>query len=193
MRRRVRRPDRDEPARVGPFHPLQHFYDRFAIYIEDRRVSRGRTCAGLRRRRSRTARSLRSSMSCGAATCSRPSGDDRPVAQLALMVLAEQPELQQLLRASATAPELHRGALRIEIPIKGELSASRCRSRRRVARCRRLDLHASERAANRDPRTSTTRPPSTSRVPRSPPHFAFGRGVHNRPARRSPAPKLARR
>jgi cytochrome P450 len=167
-------------------HPLQFLYDRFTTYIEERR------------------REPRPDVLGGLAAATFPDGSLPDVVDVvrvaanvfsagqettvrllssALMVLGEQPELQQLLRRERDRiPNFIEETLRIESPIKGDFRLSRV-----PVTVGGVEVPAGSTfmllngAANRDPRHFDD--PATFDVARSNArhHIAFGRGVHTCP------------
>jgi cytochrome P450 len=166
--------------------PLGYMYDRFSAYVEDRR------------------REPREDVITGLATATFPDGSIPEVGDAArvavnlfaagqettvrllgtaLKVLADQPEIQALLRGDRTLiPNFIEEALRIESPIKGDFRLSRV-----PVTVGGVDLPAGttvmvlNAAANRDPRQFTdpaTFDPTRANARR---HMAFGRGIHTCP------------
>ncbi|MFF3371815.1 cytochrome P450 [Streptomyces sp. NPDC002680] len=166
--------------------PLEYLYDRFAAYVEDRR------------------REPRDDVITGLAIATFPDGSTPEVADVArvatnlfaagqettvrllsnaLKVIAEQPEIQALLRAERDrVPNFIEEALRMESPIKGDFRLSRT-----PTTVGGVDIPAGTTlmvlngAANRDPRHFED--PQTFDATRANArhHLAFGRGVHTCP------------
>jgi len=166
--------------------PLEFLYRRFAAYIEDRRQQ------------------PRNDVLTGLATAMFPDGSTPDIADVArvasnlfaagqettvrllgaaLMMIAEHPELQELLRSERDRiPNFVEETLRIESPVKGDFRLSRVPTT--VAG---VDLPAGTTvmvlngAANRDPRRFVN--PAMFDVARSNArqHLAFGRGIHTCP------------
>jgi len=166
--------------------PLAWLYDRFSGYVEDRR------------------REPRGDVLTALATTTFPNGElpevidvVRVAANLfaagqettvrllgaALRLIAERPQLQQLLRERRDLiPDFVEETLRIEAPVKGDF-----RLARRPTSVAGVDIPAGATlmvlngAANRDPLHFTD--PAEFRVDRgnSREHLAFGRGVHSCP------------
>ncbi|WP_105968216.1 cytochrome P450 [Streptomyces geranii] len=166
--------------------PLEYLYGRFAEYVEDRR------------------REPRDDVITGLAIATFPDGSTPEVADVArvatnlfaagqettvrllsnaLKVIAEQPEIQALLRAERDrVPNFVEEALRMESPIKGDFRLSRT-----PTTVGGVDIPAGTTlmvlngAANRDPRHFED--PQTFDATRANArhHLAFGRGVHTCP------------
>jgi cytochrome P450 len=166
--------------------PLEYLYRRFTTYIEDRR------------------RQPRDDVLTGLATATFPDGSMPDVGDVvrvaanlfaagqettvrllsfALKVIAENPELQQVLRNErARIPNFVEEALRMESPVKGDFRLSRT-----PTTVGGVDLPAGTTvmvlngAANRDP--SHFDDPVTFDLARlnARQHLAFGRGVHTCP------------
>ncbi|MHB8465816.1 MAG: cytochrome P450 [Acidimicrobiales bacterium] len=164
-------------------HPLGFLYERFSVYIEERR------------------REPRDDVLTALATTTFPDGSlpevgdaVRVAANLfaagqettvrllaaALQLLGERPDLQQLLRAERDRiPNFIEEMLRVESPVKGDFRLSRVPTT--VAG---VDIPAGTTlmvlngAANRDPRRFED--PAEFRVDRrnAREHLAFGRGIH---------------
>lgn len=167
-------------------HPLEFLYDRFTTYIEDRR------------------REPRPDVLGGLAAATFPDGSTPEVVDVvrvaanvfsagqettvrllssALLVIAERPDLQQLLRKERDRiPNFIEETLRIESPIKGDFRLSRV-----PVTVGGVDVPAGSTvmllngAANRDPRhfdDAATFDVSRSNARH---HIAFGRGPHTCP------------
>lgn len=166
--------------------PLGHLYQRFTDYVEDRR------------------REPRDDVLTGLATATFPDGSTPDVADVvcvatnlfaagqettvrllgaALKQIAEDPELQRLLRSERDRiPSFVEETLRIESPVKGDFRLSRVPTT--VAG---VDIPAGTTlmvlngAANRDPRHFDD--PGTFDAARANArqHLAFGRGIHTCP------------
>ncbi|WP_371657621.1 cytochrome P450 [Streptomyces sp. NBC_00280] len=166
--------------------PLEYLYERFAAYVEDRR------------------REPRDDVITGLAIATFPDGSTPDVADVArvatnlfaagqettvrllgnaLQIIAEQPEIQALLRAERDRiPNFIEEVLRMESPIKGDFRLSRV-----PATVGGVDIPAGTTlmvlngAANRDPRHFED--PQTFDATRANArhHLAFGRGVHTCP------------
>ena len=166
--------------------PLGYLYRRFTGYVEDRR------------------RDPRDDVLTGLATATFPDGSTPDVADVvrvavnlfaagqettvrllgaALRVIAEQPDLQRVLRSERDRiPNFVEETLRIESPIKGDFRLSRV-----PVTVGGVDLPAGTTvmvlngAANRDPEHFTE--PATFDVarPNARQHLAFGRGIHTCP------------
>ena len=166
--------------------PLEFLYGRFATYIEERR------------------REPRGDVLTGLATATFPDGSTPEVADVvrvaanlfaagqettvrllstALRIIAEQPDVQRLLRAERDRiPNFVEEALRAESPVKGDFRLSRV-----PTTVGGVDIPAGTTlmvlngAANRDPRHFED--PGTFDVGRANVrrHLAFGRGVHTCP------------
>jgi cytochrome P450 len=166
--------------------PLEYLYERFSRYIEDRR------------------RDPRDDVLTGLATATFPDGSMPEVIDVvrvatnvfsagqettvrllgsALKILAERPDLQQLLRRERDRiPNFIEETLRIESPVKGDFRLSRV-----PTNIGGVDIPAGTTlmvlngAANRDPKqfeNPDTFDPARSNARR---HIAFGRGVHSCP------------
>jgi cytochrome P450 len=166
--------------------PLEYLYDRFTTYVEDRR------------------RTPRDDILTGLATATFPDGSTPEVIDVvrlaanlfaagqettvrllssALLLIAEDPELQQLLRRERDRiPNFIEETLRTESPVKGDFRLSRV-----PTQLGDVDLPAGttlmllNAAANRDPRHFED--PARFDVDRANArqHLAFGRGVHTCP------------
>jgi cytochrome P450 len=166
--------------------PLEFLYRRFSAYIEDRR------------------REPRDDVLTGLATATFPDGSTPDVADVvcvasnlfaagqettvrllssAVMLIAERPELQSLLRSDhGSIANFVEETLRIESPVKGDFRLSRVRTT-----VGEVDIPAGTTvmvvngAANRDPRHFDD--PATFDVarPNARQHLAFGRGIHTCP------------
>jgi cytochrome P450 len=166
--------------------PLEYLYKRFTAYIGDRR------------------REPREDVLTGLATATFPDGSVPEVIDVvrvatnlfsagretsvrllssALKVLAEQPDLQQLLRSERDRiPNFVEETLRMESPVKGDFRLSRV-----PTTVGGVDIPAGTTvmilngAANRDPRQFDK--PATFDVgrPNARRHIAFGRGIHSCP------------
>nr|WP_240982117.1 cytochrome P450 [Streptomyces sp. S3(2020)] len=163
--------------------PLEYLYGRFTTYVEERR------------------REPRADVLTGLATATFPDGSTPEVADVvrvaanlfaagqettvrllsaALRLIAEQPELQRLLRAERDRiPNFVEETLRIESPVKGDFRLSKV-----PTTVGGVDIPAGTTvmvlngAANRDPRQFEN--PAAFDVARANVrrHMAFGRGVH---------------
>jgi cytochrome P450 len=163
--------------------PLEYLYGRFTTYVEERR------------------REPRADVLTGLATATFPDGSTPEVADVvrvaanlfaagqettvrllsaALRLIAEQPELQRLLRAERDRiPNFIEETLRIESPVKGDFRLSKV-----PTTVGGVDIPAGTTvmvlngAANRDPRQFEN--PAAFDVARANVrrHMAFGRGVH---------------
>ena len=183
---------RPRTSNVGDTHeamehsPLGYLYDRFSAYVEDRR------------------REPREDVLTGLATATFPDGSIPEVGDAArvavnlfaagqettvrllgtaLKVLADQPEIQALLRGDRTKiPNFVEEALRIESPIKGDFRLSRV-----PVTVGGVDLPAGTTvmvvngAANRDPRLFPDPDTFDPVRPNARRHIAFGRGIHTCP------------
>jgi cytochrome P450 len=167
-------------------NPLEFLYERFAAYIEDRRREpRGDVLTGLATATFpdgsvpevidvvRVAANL---FSAGQETTVRLLGS-------ALMVLAENPDIQRLLRAERDRiPNFIEETLRMESPIKGDFRLSRV-----PVTVGGVDLPAGTTvmvlngAANRDPRRFPDPAAFDAARPNARHHLAFGRGIHTCP------------
>ena len=166
--------------------PLEYLYDRFTTYVEDRR------------------RTPRDDILTGLAAATFPDGSTPEVIDVvrlaanlfaagqettvrllssALLLIAEDPELQQLLRRERDRiPNFVEETLRTESPVKGDFRLSRV-----PTQLGGVDLPAGttvmllNAAANRDPRHFED--PARFDVDRANArqHLAFGRGVHTCP------------
>jgi cytochrome P450 len=166
--------------------PLEFLYQRFTGYIEERRLEpRGDVLTGLATATFpdgsipevidvvRVAANL---FAAGQETTARLLGSS-------LQLIAEQPDLQQLLRGERDRiPNFVEEALRIEGPIKGDFRVSR-----RPTTVGGVDIPPGttvmvlNAAANRDPRRFEC--PAEFRVdrPNARQHVAFGHGIHTCP------------
>ncbi|HWC39381.1 MAG TPA: cytochrome P450, partial [Acidimicrobiales bacterium] len=163
--------------------PLEFLYDQFAAYVEDRRDR------------------PRSDILSGLATASFPDGsipDVKDVALLAanlfvagqettvrllgfaLRMLAERPDLEQLLREDRDRiPNFIEETLRMESPLRGQF-----RMARRSTRIGGVDVPAGSTlmvlpgAANRDPRTFENPAHFDIERANARQHVAFGHGIH---------------
>ncbi len=166
--------------------PLEFLYGRFTAYIEDRR------------------REPRGDVLTGLATATFPDGSVPEVADVArvaanlfsagqettvrllssaLHVIAERPEVQQLLRAEpGRIPNFVEEALRFESPAKGDFRLSRIPvTVGGVGLPAGTMLMVLNGAANRDPRQFTDPATFDPARPNARRHIAFGRGVHTCP------------
>jgi len=166
--------------------PLEFIYDQFSGYIEDRR------------------RAPRDDVLTSLATTTFPDGSLPPVGDAArvavnlfsagqettvrllgtaLQYIAEDPELQQLLRDDRSRiPNFIEEVLRIESPVKGDFRlARRSTEIGGVAIPAGTTVMVLNGAANRDP--SHFECPGELRVdrPNAREHLAFGRGIHSCP------------
>jgi cytochrome P450 len=167
-------------------NPLEFLYERFAAYIEDRR------------------RQPRGDVLTGLATATFPDGSAPDVADVvrvaanlfsagqettvrllssALLVIAERPDIQRLLRAERDRiPNFVEEALRMESPVKGDFRLSRV-----PVTVGGVDLPAGTTvmvlngAANRDPRRFADPATFDAARPNARHHLAFGRGIHTCP------------
>jgi cytochrome P450 len=167
-------------------HPLQFLYDRFTTYIEDRRREpRPDVLGGLAAARFPDGSLPEVVDVVRVAANVFSAGQETTVRLLssALMVLGEQPEVQQLLRRERDRiPNFIEETLRLESPIKGDFRLSRV-----PVTVGGVDVPAGTTlmllngAANRDPRHFEN--PATFDIARSNArhHIAFGRGVHTCP------------
>ena len=163
--------------------PLEFLYDQFSAYVEDRRAH------------------PRSDILSGLATASFPDGstpDVKDVALIAanlfvagqettvrllafaLMMLAERPDLQQLLREDRSRiPNFIEETLRLESPLRGQF-----RLARRRTTIGGVDIPAGSTvmvlpgAANRDPRMFPNPNEFSIDRPNARHHVAFGHGIH---------------
>ncbi len=171
---------------VTTHNPLEYLYERFSAYIEDRRREpRGDVLTGMANATFpdgslpepiEVARIASNVYSAGQETTVRLLG-------AALQILAEQPDLQQLLRRERDRiPNFIEETLRFDSPIKGDFRLSRT-----TTSVGGVDIPAGATvmvlngAANRDPRLFED--PATFDVarPNARRHIAFGRGVHSCP------------
>ncbi|MET0726736.1 MAG: cytochrome P450 [Acidimicrobiales bacterium] len=166
--------------------PLSYLYDQFTTYVEDRR------------------RNPRDDVLTGLASATFPDGSTPEVIDVvriaanlfaagqettvrllssALMLIADRPELQQLLRNERDRiPNFIEETLRMESPIKGDFRLSRV-----PTTVGGVDIPAGttvmvlNAAANRDPRKFDD--PATFQVDRANArqHISFGRGIHTCP------------
>lgn len=175
-----------EDADMTHHNPLEFLDDKFTAYIEDRRREpREDVLSGMANARYpdgslpevvdvvRTATFL---FAAGQETTAKLIG-------VALQLIADRPELQQLLREDRSRiPAFIEEALRLESPVKSDF-----RLARKHATVGGVDIPAGTSvmilpgAANRDPRRFET--PEEFRVDRENvrEHIAFGRGVHSCP------------
>ncbi|WP_210588549.1 cytochrome P450 [Streptomyces sp. GESEQ-35] len=163
--------------------PLEYLYKRFTTYVEDRR------------------REPREDVLTGLATATFPDGSVPEVADVvriaanlfaagqettvrllssALKTMAEQPEVQQLLRAERERiPAFIEESLRIESPIKGDFRMAKV-----PTTVGGVDIPAGTTlmvlngAANHDPRQFENPTAFDARRTNVRRHLAFGRGVH---------------
>lgn len=166
--------------------PMEFLYAQFTAYVEDRR------------------REPRDDVMTGLATATFPDGSTPEVADVvhvaanlfsagqettvrllssALKILAEEPELQALLRKERDRiPNFIEETLRIESPIKGDFRLSRV-----PTTIGGVDIPAGTTvmlvngAANRDPRQFPDAATFDIDRPNSRTHIAFGRGIHSCP------------
>jgi cytochrome P450 family 150 subfamily A5 len=166
--------------------PLEYLYERFSRYIEDRR------------------RDPREDVLTGLATATFPDGSTPEVIDVvrvatnvfsagqettvrllssALKVLAERPDIQQLLRREPDRiPNFVEETLRIESPVKGDFRLSRI-----PTTVGGVDIPAGtilmvlNGAANRDPKQFEEPDAFDPARPNARRHIAFGRGVHSCP------------
>jgi cytochrome P450 len=185
-----RRPDHGGVGSIGEdtmeHSPLAYLYREFSAYVEDRR------------------RSPQNDVLTGLATATFPDGSTPEVIDVvrvaanlfaagqettvrllgsALVMMAEDPDLQQLLRRERDRiPNFVEETLRMESPVKGDFRLSRV-----PTRIGDTDLPAGttvmlvNAAANRDPRRFDD--PGTFDIDRENArhHLAFGRGIHTCP------------
>jgi cytochrome P450 len=166
--------------------PLHYLYDRFSRYIEDRR------------------REPREDVLTGLATATFPDGSTPEVINVvrvatnvfsagqettvrllssALTILAERPDIQQLLRGERErVPNFIEETLRIESPVKGDFRLSRI-----PTTVGGVDIAAGTTvmvlngAANRDPKRFDAPDAFDAARSNARRHIAFGRGVHSCP------------
>ena len=166
--------------------PLEYLYSRFSTYIEDRR------------------REPREDVLTGLATATFPDGSTPEVIDVvrvatnvfaagqettvrllgsALKVLAERPDIQQLLRRERDRiPNFIEETLRIESPVKGDFRLARV-----PTTVGGVDIPAGTTvmvmngAANRDPRQFEQPDEFDVARPNARRHIAFGRGIHSCP------------
>ncbi|HET6733599.1 cytochrome P450 [Mycobacterium sp.] len=166
--------------------PLEYLYGRFSGYIEDRR------------------REPREDVLTGLATATFPDGSAPEVIDVvrvatnvfsagqettvrllssALKVLAERPDIQQLLRRERDRiPNFVEETLRIESPVKGDFRLSRVPTTvGGVAFPAGTTLMVLNGAANRDPKQFEDPDAFDPARPNARRHIAFGRGVHSCP------------
>ncbi len=182
-----RKPASAAPATDTLQHgPLEYLYERFSRYIDDRR------------------REPRDDVLTGLATATFPHGSTPEVIDVvrvatnvfsagqettvrllgsALKILAERPDIQQLLRRERDrVPNFIEETLRIENPVKGDFRLSRVPTtvgeEAIGAGCTLMVING---AANRDPRRfedPDTFDPDRKNARQ---HLAFGRGIHSCP------------
>jgi len=166
--------------------PLEFIYGRFATYIEDRR------------------REPRDDVLTGLATATFPDGSIPDVADVvrvatnvfsagqettvrllgsALKIMAENPDIQQLLRKDRSRiPNFIEETLRIDSPVKGDFRLSRVPTEiGSVEMPAGTTVMVLQAAANRDPRRfeePATFDPARKNARQ---HLAFGRGIHTCP------------
>jgi cytochrome P450 len=173
-------------SRAMSHSPLEYLYDRFTGYIEDRR------------------RSPRDDVMTGLATATFPDGSAPEVIDVvriaanlfaagqettvrllatSLLLLAEDPELQQLLREERDrVPNFVEESLRYESPIKGDFRLSRIATEvGGVAIPAGTTLMVLNGAANRDPRRFENPDEFVIDRANARQHLAFGHGVHTCP------------
>jgi cytochrome P450 family 150 subfamily A5 len=166
--------------------PLEYLYERFSRYIEDRR------------------REPREDVLTGLATATFPDGSTPEVIDVvrvatnvfsagqettvrllgsALKILAERPDIQQLLRRERDrVPNFIEETLRIESPVKGDVRLSRVPST-----VGGVDIPAGTTlmvlngAANRDPKQFHEPDTFDPARPNARRHIAFSRGIHSCP------------
>ncbi len=166
--------------------PLEYLYQQFAAYVEDRRLT------------------PRQDVLTGLATATFPDGSTPEVVDVvrvaanlfaagqettvrllgsALQLIAEDPELQQLLRSERhRIPNFVEETLRMESPIKGDFRLSRV-----PVTVGGVDLPAGttvmllNAAANRDPRRFDDAGTFDIDRENARHHLAFGRGIHTCP------------
>jgi cytochrome P450 family 150 subfamily A5 len=166
--------------------PLEYLYERFSRYIEDRR------------------RQPREDVLTGLASATFPDGSTPEVIDVvrvatnvfsagqettvrllssALKMLAERPDIQQLLRRERDRiPNFIEETLRIESPVKGDFRLSRV-----ATTIGGVDVPAGtilmvlNGAANRDPKQFDEPDTFDPARPNARRHIAFGRGVHSCP------------
>ncbi|MFD3926953.1 cytochrome P450 [Streptomyces sp. NPDC058614] len=166
--------------------PLEYLYKRFTTYIEDRR------------------REPREDVLTGLATATFPDGSVPEVADVvrvaanlfaagqettvrllssALKTMAEQPELQRLLRAERERiPAFIEESLRIESPVKGDFRMAKVPTTvGGVDIAAGTTLMVLNGAANHDPRQFENPAEFDARRTNVRRHLAFGRGVHTCP------------
>ena len=181
--RRAHRPDDGERTGAVAHKPLEFLYERFTAYIEECR------------------RAPRADVMTGLAVATYPDGSVPDVHDVALIAanlfaaggettarllgsslqrIAEQPELQRLLRTEPDRiPAFVEEVLRLESPIQGEFRLARVRTKIGT-----VDISAGTNvmvhngAANRDPRQFEA--PAEFRLDRTDGrlHLGFGFGIH---------------
>jgi cytochrome P450 family 150 subfamily A5 len=167
-------------------NPLEWLYDRFSRYIEDRRHQpRDDVLTALATTRFPNGKLPEVIDVVRVATNVFAAGQETTVRLLgtALQLIAERPDLQQLLRERRDLiANFVEETLRMEAPVKGDFRLARC-----PATVSGIDIPAGvtlmvlNGAANRDPRRFSD--PNEFRVERdnAREHLAFGRGVHSCP------------
>jgi len=167
-------------------NPLAWLYDRFSWYVEDRRREPRNDVLTMLATTTFPDGELPAAIDVARVASNLfAAGQETTVRLLgtAMQVIAERPEVQQLLRERKDlVPEFVEETLRIESPVKGDF-----RLVRRTTSVAGVEIPAGATvmvlngAANRDPRRFEK--PEELRVSRgnSREHLAFGRGVHSCP------------
>jgi cytochrome P450 len=167
-------------------NPLEYLYERFSGYIEDRRREpRGDVLTGMANATFpdgslpapiEVARIASNVYSAGQETTVRLLG-------AALQILAERPDIQQLLRREPDRiPNFIEETLRFDSPIKGDFRLARV-----ATSVGGVDIPAGTTvmvlngAANRDPRQFDDPATFDPLRPNARRHIAFGRGIHSCP------------
>jgi cytochrome P450 family 150 subfamily A5 len=166
--------------------PLEYLYERFTDYIEDRRAHPREDVLTAMANATFPDGSTPAVGDVVAVAANLFSAGQETTVRLlsaALKILAENPELQQLLRSERDRiPNFIEETLRIESPVKGDFRLARV-----ATTVGGVDIPAGTTlmvlngAANRDPRQFDD--PATFDVARSNArrHIAFGRGIHSCP------------
>ncbi|MCG5433971.1 cytochrome P450 [Mycobacterium sp. MYCO198283] len=169
-----------------PHAPLQYLYDKFSAYIEDRRREpRGDTLSEMAAANFPDGSTPEVMDVVRLAANLYSAGQETTVRLLssALLILAENPELQQLLRAEpAKIGNFIEEALRYESPVKGDFRLAKVRTEvGGVEIPAGTTVMVMNGGANRDPRQFEN--PNTFDLsrPNARRHIAFGRGVHTCP------------
>lgn len=166
--------------------PLEYLYEKFTEYIEDRRLTpRGDVLTGLAEARFPDGSTPDVLDAVRVAANLFAAGQETTVRLLgaALLLIAEQPDLQRRLRADRSLlPNFIEETLRVESPVRGDFRLSKV-----PVTIGGVDLPAGttvmllNAAGNRDPRRFDDPARLDIERPNARHHLSFGRGVHTCP------------